>query len=219
MKKKLALFIIFISLFNSGYSIASDFSNVETEPMIQNTLSSKDQKIIDKYNNYLNHSNEEKFPTLMAEVLPELGKISDKNERENLQMDTYLLLNMYEEAYDLNEKHLIEKPNFIPWLVFKCQLLNLLNKGQAQRQECHANAAKQIKIELDKVDKKDSGYGQAQFTYFMEMYKAGHNEYKDKMQKIIANTQDVTIKTLLSKGYNNEVEDIYIPDSAGEKIR
>lgn len=219
MKKKLALFIISTSLFNSGYSIASDFSNVETEPMIQNKLSSKDQKIIDKYNNYLKHSNEERFPTLMAEVLPELGKISDKNERENLQMETYLLLNMYEEAYDLNEKHLIEKPNFIPLLVFKCQLLISLNKGQVQQQECHANAAKQIKIELDKVDKSDSGYGQAQFTYFMEMYKTGHNEYKDKMQKIIASTQDVTIKTLLSKVYNNEIEAIYIPDSAGEKIK
>ncbi|ENU92121.1 hypothetical protein F971_02008 [Acinetobacter vivianii] len=226
MKKYLVLFIISTVFLASGCSNASDSAtnseNVAQEQKAPKQFSPEDQKIIDKYNAYFGANravDDHLFQKQMKEILPEIGKISDKHEREKLQMNIYLSLEKYEDAYALNESQLAENPNSITRLIFKCHLLSQLGKGKDQVSQCHNTAAKQIKIELDKTDKSSPDYAQAEFTYYAQMYKAGHVEYKYKAQNLISSTKDIKLKTWFASVYNAEIEDLYEPGSAGIPIK
>ena len=72
--------------------------------------------------------------------------------------------------------------------------------------KCYDTAAEATKVELDKPEnKKDPYYEQAEFSYFLVKYRSGYPEYKEKIQKLIADTQDQELKSQLQIVYDNEV--------------
>jgi len=212
MKQQLALFIIGSALL-SGCSNASDGTKqteVKTETSAPKALSAEDQKIIDKHNEYVQkYSMEDKevFQKHMREILPEVDKITDKRKRELLQMNIYMILNDYDKAHALNNKQLAEKPNDTARLTFRCQLLTLQKKESTLINQCYENVADVLKVELDKPENKaNPDYKIGEFSYLYAKYKAGHTEYKQKMQEYIAATKDEKIKASLTSLYNVEFE-------------
>ncbi|NUF12957.1 hypothetical protein [Acinetobacter oleivorans] len=212
MKQQLALFIIGSALL-SGCSNASDGTKqteVKTETSAPKALSAEDQKIIDKHNEYVQkYSMEDKevFQKHMREILPEVDKITDKRKRELLQMNIYMILNDYDKAHALNDKQLAEKPNDTARLTFRCQLLTLQKKESTLINQCYENVADVLKVELDKPENKaNPDYKIGEFSYLYAKYKAGHTEYKQKMQEYIAATKDEKIKASLTSLYNVEFE-------------
>jgi len=212
MKQQLALFIIGSALL-SGCSNASDGTKqteVKTEMSAPKALSAEDQKIIDKHNEYVQkYSMEDKevFQKHMREILPEVDKITDKRKRELLQMNIYMILNDYDKAHALNDKQLAEKPNDTARLTFRCQLLTLQKKESTLIYQCYENVADVLKVELDKPENKaNPDYKIGEFSYLYAKYKAGHTEYKQKMQEYIAATKDEKIKASLTSLYNVEFE-------------
>ncbi|MDC5235428.1 hypothetical protein NRA21_04610 [Acinetobacter baumannii] len=208
MKKFLTLFIIYSS-FLGGCSNASD-SAKQSEITSPKPLSAEDKKIIDKHNEYIQkYSMEDKeiFQKHMREILPDVDKITDKHKRELLQMNIYMILNDYERAHTLNDKQLAEKPNDTARLTFRCQLLTLQNKEATLINKCYDTTAEALKIELDKPENKaDPNYKLAEFSYLLVKYKGGHLEYKEKMQKFIADTKDEKLKASLKNIYDVEFE-------------
>jgi len=212
MKQQLVLFIIGSALL-SGCSNASDGTKqteVKTETSAPKALSAEDQKIIDKHNEYVQkYSMEDKevFQKHMREILPEVDKITDKRKRELLQMNIYMILNDYDKAHALNDKQLAEKPNDTARLTFRCQLLTLQKKESTLINQCYENVADVLKVELDKPENKaNPDYKIGEFSYLYAKYKAGHTEYKQKMQEYIASTKDEKIKASLTSLYNVEFE-------------
>jgi len=212
MKQQLALFIIGSALL-SGCGNASDGTKqteVKTETSAPKALSAEDQKIIDKHNEYVQkYSMEDKevFQKHMREILPEVDKITDKRKRELLQMNIYMILNDYDKAHALNDKQLAEKPNDTARLTFRCQLLTLQKKESTLINQCYENVADVLKVELDKPENKaNPDYKIGEFSYLYAKYKAGHTEYKQKMQEYIAATKDEKIKASLTSLYNVEFE-------------
>lgn len=172
-------------------------------------VSAEDQKIIDKYESYFKYYREgnfEEFQKKMKEVLPEVSKITNKSKREFMQMNIYMTLQSYDEAYALNEKQLADKPNDTARLTFRCQLLTLQNKEATLINKCYDTTAEALKIELDKPENKaDPDYKLAEFSYLLVKYKGGHPEYKEKMQKFISDTKDEKLKASLKTIYEVEV--------------
>lgn len=79
--------------------------------MRKKEISNEDQAIILEYKNLINGldlSNPDNLKIAMKNSLAKINKIQDKYEREKIQMNIYLGLNMYKDAYDLNEKQSIE---------------------------------------------------------------------------------------------------------------
>jgi hypothetical protein len=208
MKKYLTLFIVYSS-FLGGCSNASD-STKQSEITAPKLISAEDQKIIDKYESYFKYYREgnfEEFQKKMVEVLPEVSKISDKKKREFMQMNIYMTLQKYEEAQALNDKQLAEKPNDTARLTFRCQLLTLQKKESTLVNKCYDHVAEVLKVELDKPENKtDPDYKIGEFSYLYAKYKAGHPEYKEKMQEYIAETKDEKLKASLTSLYNVEFE-------------
>ncbi|MDC4364547.1 hypothetical protein NQ654_17880, partial [Acinetobacter baumannii] len=173
-------------------------------------LSAEDKKIIDKHNEYIQkYSMEDKeiFQKHMREILPDVDKITDKRKRELLQMNIYMILNDYDKAHALNDKQLAEKPNDTARLTFRCQLLGLQGEAVPTLNKCYDYVAEVLKVELDKPEnKKDPNYKQGEFSYLLAKYKAGHPEYKEKMQKYIADTKDEKLKASFTTIYDVEVE-------------
>ncbi|MDS7935686.1 hypothetical protein RMB03_17305 [Acinetobacter sp. V91_7] len=212
MKNYLTLFIIG-SVLLSGCSNASDGTKqteVKTETIAPKTLSAEDQKIIDKHNEYIQkYSMEDKeiFQKHMREILPNVDKITDKRKRELLQMNIYMILNDYEKAHALNDKQLAEKPNDTARLTFRCQLFTMQGKEATLVNKCYDHVAEVLKVELDKPENKiDPDYKIGEFSYLYAKYKAGHPEYKEKMQEYIAETKDEKLKATLTSLYEAEME-------------
>ncbi|QMS81784.1 hypothetical protein [Acinetobacter baumannii] len=211
MIKYLTPFILCSVTLISACGNASNSANdtkTSQENVVQH-VSAEDQKIIDKYESYFKYYREgnfEEFQKKMKEVLPEVSKITNKSKREFMQMNIYMTLQNYDEAYALNEKQLSEKPNDLARLNFRCQLHTLQNKSSDVVSKCYDITAKALKAELEKPEsKKDPNYKQAEFTYLLTMYKAGHPEYKEKMQKFIEEIDDEALKTSLRTVYDSEV--------------
>lgn len=213
MKKYVTPFIIISMALTSACSNATDSAkNVEkasSEPIVK-AISAEDQKIIDKYESYFKYYREgnfEEYQNKMKEVLPEVSTISDKKKREFMQMNIYMILNDYDKAHALNDKQLAEKPNDTARLTFRCQLLTLQKKESTLINQCYENVADVLKVELDKPENKaNPDYKIGEFSYLYAKYKAGHNEYKQKMQEYIAATKDEKIKATLTSLYNVEFE-------------
>ncbi|WP_098728665.1 hypothetical protein [Acinetobacter baumannii] len=212
MKNYLTLFIIGSALL-SGCSNVSDGTKqteIKTEKTAPKTLSAEDQKIIDKHNEYIQkYSMEDKeiFQKHMREILPDVDKITDKRKRELLQMNIYMILNDYEKAHALNDKQLVEKPNDTARLTFRCQLFTAQGKEVTLVNKCYDHVAEVLKVELDKPENKtDPDYKIGEFSYLYAKYKAGHPEYKEKMQEYIAKTKDEKLKATLTSLYDVEFE-------------
>lgn len=164
---------------------------------LKDQLSVNDKKIIENYNNVASNvitsGDENKIKNALTPLIPDIKNIEDKKQRERILMNVYLLLNMNKEAYILNEQQLKEK-NTTSKLVFKCQLLKKLNEKQNTIQQCHEAAANAIKQDLSASQKNDPMYPFAEFSYFLEMYQAGHQEYLSKMKNSIDAMKDESMK-------------------------
>ncbi|MBE2165400.1 hypothetical protein IIQ44_03670 [Acinetobacter oleivorans] len=213
MKKYVTPFIIITMALTSACSNATDSAkNVEkasSEPVVK-AISAEDQKIIDKYESYFKYYREgnfEEFQNKMKEVLPEVSKISDKNKREFMQMNIYMTLQDYDEALALNAKQIKEHPDNPALYISKCQILKIQEKDTHLITQCFDDAAFILKAQLDKPENKaDPEYKQGEFTYLLAKYKGGHPEYKEKMQKYIADTKDENLKASFTTIYDVEVE-------------
>ncbi|SPL69125.1 hypothetical protein [Acinetobacter stercoris] len=202
MKTKLIpLFFLVSSLtITACGNTANDVKNDDSPNKVidlKDRLSVNDKKIIENYNNVASNvitsSDENKIKNALTPLIPDIKNIEDKKQRERILMNVYLLLNMNKEAYILNEQQLKEK-NTTSKLVFKCQLLKKLNEEQNTIQQCHEAAANAIKQDLGASQKNDPMYPFAEFSYFLEMYQAGHQEYLSKMKNSIDAMKDESMK-------------------------
>lgn len=213
MKKYLTPIILctvgLISACSNATNSSKDVDKAPKEAVIK-TVSAEDQKIIDKYESYFKYYREgnfEEFQNKIKEILPEVSTISDKKKREFMQMNIYMTLQNYNDAYALNEKQLKEKPNDTARLTFRCQLLTLQKKEATLINKCYDNLADVLKVELDKPENKSNpDYKIGEFSYLFAKYKAGHTEYKQKMQEYIAETKDEKLKASLTSLYDVEFE-------------
>lgn len=213
MKNILLLSIICTAALTSACGNATDSAkDVKKEPQekVVKKVSAEDQKIIDKYESYFKYYREgnfEEFQNKMRDVLPEVSKISDKNKREFMQMNIYMTLQAYDEALALNAKQIKEHTENPALIIAKCQILTMQQKDKQLIAQCFDEAANVLKVELDKPEnKKDPNYKQGEFSYLLAKYKGGHPEYKQKMQKYIADTKDEKLKANLTTIYNVEFE-------------
>lgn len=206
--------IILGSALLGGCSNASDSTKqteVKTEtPAPKKKLSAKDQQILDKHNEYVQKyslESPEIFQKRMKELLPEINTMSDKSKREMLQMNVYLASEMYDEALALNVQQIAEHPENPALYIAKCQILTTQQKDKQLITQCFDEAANVLKVELGKPENKtDPNYKQGEFSYLLAKYKGGHPEYKQKMQKYIADTKDEKLKANLTTIYNVEFE-------------
>lgn len=212
MRKTLTL-IILGSAFLAGCGNASESTKqteVKTETQAPKKLSAKDQQILDKHNEYVQKYSLESPEVLkkrMKELLPEINAMEDQGKREMLQMNVYLAAQMYDEALALTDKQIARKPESPALYISKCQILTLQQKDKQVISQCFDKAAEVLKVELHKPENKTNpDYKQGEFTYLLAKYKAGHLEYKQKMQKYIADTKDEKLKASFTTIYNVEVE-------------
>ena len=120
-------------------------------------------------------------------------------------MNIYLYLGMHQEAYDLNKKQLAENPT-IEKQVIKCQLLEILNRKQDEIRSCNQVLAQYTYKELNEAPKDDPQYPYGKWLYLLAMYKAGHGEYKQKMEAFIASTSDERMKSEFQSSYDVATE-------------
>jgi len=214
MNRKLISTIVLISVFgvtacSKASNSAKDSTKTPQENMVQK-VSAEDQKIIDKHNEYVEKYSMADIKVLqkhMREILPEVDKITDKRKRELLQMNIYMILNDYDKAHTLNDKQLTDRQNDTARLTFRCQLLTLQKKEATLINKCYDNVAGVLKVELDKPENKtDPNYKLGEFSYLFAKYKGGHPEYKQKMQRYIADTKDEKLKASLKRMYDLEIE-------------
>ncbi|MCH7336758.1 hypothetical protein [Acinetobacter sp. NIPH 2699] len=184
---------------------------------VKTELSTSDKAILDKYESITNEvmifGEDEKIKQTLVPLIPEIKQVTAKKQREMALMNIYMLSGMYKDAYELNEQQIKEKP--LPQrIIFRCTLLGKLNEAKIKIQQCHEASAQLIQTELAKSSSKDDPqYKDAEFVYLTEMYKAGHTDYKAKIQSFINGTKDVVAKDRYKSLYDAEIESFYGTDS------
>ncbi len=189
----------------------------DSSQSIKTELSESDKKILDKYESLttevITSGDDTKIKEALASLIPEIKQVTAKKQRELALMNIYMLSGMYKEAYELNEQQIKEKP--LPQrIMFKCTLLEKLNEAKVKIQQCHEASAQLIQIELAKpADKSDPQYKDLEFVYLTEMFKAGHTDYKAKLQTFINDTKDPKAKDRYKSLYNDQIKSFYGTDS------
>lgn len=223
MNRKLISTIILISVL--GVTACSKASNEQKQvdtaknrtQNVKTELSASDKAILDRYetitNEVVTSGEDEKIKQTLAPLIPKIKKVTAKKQREMALMNIYILSGMYKEAYELNEQQIKEKP--LPQrIMFRCTLIEKLKEAKVKIQQCHEASAQLIQTELSKsTSKNDSQYRDAEFVYLNEMYKAGHADYKAKIQKFIDETKDVASKDRYKSLYDEDIESFYGTDS------
>ena len=207
MKNKFILAIICISLMSISCSKAQEIpfqkDSIAKEQKDALKIAPEDQIIVDKFMSLvkgLGTSENETVKIELRELLPEVSRIKNKNERERIQRNIYTTLKMHKEAYELNEKQLAEKPTSEKLLI-KCQLLEILNRTQDEIKSCNEQLAQHLHKDLNVAPKDDPQYPYGEWAYLLAMYKAGHSEYKQKMEAFIASTTDERMKSEFQDSY------------------
>ncbi|AVH13770.1 hypothetical protein MOW14_14310 (plasmid) [Acinetobacter indicus] len=207
MKKLLIRsFVICTVLTLAGCSNAQDIS--QKNQIVEEQISESDKIIIQKYKTLINNIDSTRTPESKEKLknfLKESSKIKNQNEKDKIEMNIYMALEMYKEAYELNKRQLEEIPSQSN--LFKhCELMQILEYPQNDLQNCQRRIAESIKEELNKISKDDQAYAYAEWGYLLAMYKSGHNEYKDKMEKFIKSTTDETMKFQFQSSYEMAIE-------------
>lgn len=214
MEKKfllLSMFFCMLSLAacnNSTDNLQSNVVKKVDHQTQKKQLSKHDQDIIEQYNQIMRSFADEDDKVVLTKLknlIPEVKQIENSSSRNMIIMDIYLRLEMYQEAYDLNENKLKNKPTILK-LQYKCMLMDKLHKDVISIQTCNQNAANTIKTMLDTTSKEDKMYPYAQWAYYISMYKAGHKEYDIIMQKLIESQTDEIMKRNFESLYESEVE-------------
>ncbi|MEB6478726.1 hypothetical protein [Acinetobacter vivianii] len=218
-----SLFSILILISVLGVTACSKASNEHTANVedssqsIKTELSASDKKLLDKYESLttevITSGDDTKIKEALAPLIPEIKQVTAKKQRELALMNIYMLSGMYKEAYELNEQQIKEKP--LPQrIMFRCTLLEKLNEAKVKIQQCHEASAQLIQTELAKpADKSDPQYKDVEFVYLTEMYKAGHTDYKAKLQAFINDTKDAEAKDRYKSLYDDQIESFYGTDS------
>ena len=174
------------------------------------SLSAEDQSIIKKYKDTIHNLNfreREHANQVMKDSLSEISKIKNDSEREKLQMQIYLATAMYKEAYDLNSKML--KTRFSEArLLTQCELSYYAKKPKNEYEKCYAQVASLLEKTLKVTPKNDSEYLYGEWGYLLAMYKAGHEEYRQKMEDFIHSIQDKMLKYQFESSYELAIEQI-----------
>ncbi|MCU4639153.1 hypothetical protein [Acinetobacter courvalinii] len=230
MNRSLISILILVSVL--GGTACSKASNGHTANVqdssqsVRTELSASDKKILDKYESITNEvvisGDDQEIKEALVPLIPEIKQVSTKKQREMALMNIYMLSGMYKEAYELNEQQIQEKP--LPQRkMFRCTLLEKLNEPKVQVQQCHEASAQLIQTELAKsVNKNGPQYKEAEFVYLTEMYKAGHTDYKAKLQNFIGETKDVALRDKYKSLYDSDIESFYgtdSPDYVPESLR
>ena len=163
----------------------------------------EDQIIVDKYKKIIKErhpTNREISDVQLRNFIPETEQIKNKRDRERIQMNLYISLKMYEEANALNEKQLAEKPTTEKQFR-KCQYMEILNRTQDEIKSCNEQLAQHLHKDLNVAPKDDPQYPYGEWAYLLAMYKAGHSEYKQKMEAFIASTTDERMKSEFQDSY------------------
>ncbi len=203
MKKSLILFLICSSLLSVACSSSGKEALEAKAESKESKVSIEDQAIIKKYKDHINSldlSDRSAVDKTMKDSLPEISKIKDEYEREKLQMNIYLSTGMYEEAYALNTKILKAHP-FITNLLTQCELIYNLKRPKLEFEKCHEKLALAFQKELDSTSKNSPEYAYSQWGYFLSMYKAGHEDYKLKLEEFLNSTKDDQVKKQLENSY------------------
>ncbi|MEB6565186.1 hypothetical protein MXL26_07395 [Acinetobacter towneri] len=173
-------------------------------------LSIEDQTIIKKYKDTIHNLNfreREHANQVMKDSLPEISKIKNDHEREKLQMQIYLATAMYQEAHDLNGKMLKDVFSEAR-LLTQCELSYYAKRPQNEYEKCYAELALLLQQTLNDTPKNDPEYLYGEWGYLLAMYKAGHEEYKQKMEEFIHSTQDETMKYQFESSYELAIEQV-----------
>lgn len=207
MKKYLILTILFSTVFTiTGCSNAQDIPK-KNEVVEEQKISLSDDIIIQKYRTLMNDIDihNPKSKEKLKNILLDVKKIQAQNEREKIEMNIYLSLEMYQEAYELNKKQLNERPTQAK--LFKhCELMQILKYPQNDLRSCQSKVAEGIRNELKTIPKDDPAYPYAKWGYLLAMYKSGHGEYKEQMEKFINSTTDETMKFQFQGSYEMAIE-------------
>ena len=208
MKNHFILAIICISFIGTSCSKAQDVAfqkeNIAKEQNDALKITAEDQAIKDKYKELINQiglNDREVSHSRFRSFLSETKHIKNKYEREKIQMNIYFYLGMHQEAYDLNEKQLAEKPSLEKQFV-KCQLLEVLHRKQDEIRLCNEKLAQYIQKNLNLAPKDDPQYPYGEWGYLLAMYKAGYVEYKQKMEAFIASTTEERMKREFQDSYD-----------------
>lgn len=206
---KFFLYIAVLSSFSLyGYGQEKTENQMPLEE--KNTLSLEDKHFVDEYNKiseYLVNGNEQEFRKQLKLFLPKAIQIKNDQQRNNILMNIYLQNEQYQQAYDLNEKLLAQKPKALNREIFRCQLYEMMKKIPVQISNCYENSAQKVKNELTKISESDPQYLEGKFTYNLLLYRAGHHEYKQKMQELIKLIPDETVRSRFQNYYELTIEE------------
>lgn len=203
MKKSLILFFICSFLLSMACSSSSKEAFEAKAESKESKISIQDQAIIKNYKDQMNSldlSDRDLVDKTMKESLFEINKIKDNDEREKIQMNIYRSTGMYEEAFLLNTKILKAHP-FITNLLTQCELIYNLRRPKQEFEKCHEKLASAFQKELDETSKNAPEYAYSQWGYFLSMYKAGHEDFKFKLEEFINSTKDDQVKKQLESSY------------------
>ncbi|MFP0265756.1 hypothetical protein [Acinetobacter pittii] len=223
MNRSLINTLVIISVL--GVTACSKASNehtakAEDKPQsVKVELSASDKKILNKYDRAVHEvimtADEKEFKKALTPLIPELKQVTAKKQRELALMNVYMLTGMDKEAYELNEQQLLESPS-PERAMFRCTMLEKLKESKVKIQQCHEVSAKLLQTALaQSANKNDPQYKDVEFLYLTEMYKAGHTDYKAKLQAFIDATKDVEAKDIYRSLYDEQIESFYGTDSVG----
>ncbi|EPF5975828.1 hypothetical protein LJQ78_002423 [Acinetobacter baumannii] len=220
MNRSLISTLVLISVL--GVTACSKASNehaakVEDKPQsVKTELSANDKKILDKYDRAVHEvimtADQEEYKKALIPLIPEVKQVTAKKQRELALMNIYMLTDMNKEAYELNEQQFAEEPS-PERAMFRCTMLEKLKESKAKIQQCHEASAKLLQTALAQGDKSDPRYRDAEYIYLTEMYRAGHTDYKAKLQAFISETKDVEAKDRYKSLYDEQIESFYGTDS------
>lgn len=141
MKKLIVSLLICCPVFL--FSACGNASNKQLEQSTKSEVkhaqpSKNDLMIADEYNKIMMNYNELRPSETLKkakEFLPQIKKIQDDRLRNQILMNAYFQLSMFQEAYDLNEALLKENPTAFKQQV-KCKLMENLGKSSVEINEC-----------------------------------------------------------------------------------
>lgn len=81
-----------------------------------------------------------------------------------------------------------------------------LKFNKSSIQKCNSNLAKLFKEELGKESSDNPLYIYGEWGYLLAMYKAGHSDYKSKIEHFIDSIEDETIKYQFQSSYELAVK-------------
>lgn len=180
--------------------------DAESMPVTDNNLSAVDLNIINEYNEISNkYINEKIFKQDLKDFFPKALAIENDDARDNIVMNIYVQTGELESAYILNEQ-LIKRTASFSKQIYGCQLLELQRQNKNTIQNCYGALTELAKENFSKADKSDPLYIHAEWSYLELMYKAGHVEYKKKMEDFIDATNDEVMKLKFQSLYDLAID-------------